>query len=462
MLKFMRKYATGYMIKAMFGLIIIVFIFWGVGSFRESDRVVAEVGPHKISLTEYQGEYNRLLSMYRTVYKDRFDDTMLKELKLKEKAMESLIDRYLLLIKAEEVGITVSDREFKDYIESLEMFKRDGKFSEATYKEMLKRSGVDPKQFEKTEKLALVNGKMISLITDTGASLGEGDLWRSYVRDRGRINLGYAVFDPASFRDKVTVDDQEVAAAYEKEKGSHKTENIYRLKYLVVDGRSQIKDDAVYLELLKARDVDAYGKDKGLPVVDLGPMKEGDLLKRLKNVKAEEWLTGLKKGDISLPIRGDGKSFIFQVVDREEGKPIDKDVVQASIKERIRSEKAKARAKEAAQEAINKKSVDGKGDTGFLSRNSLTIPNLGSLAREDAGVLALSSDNKVYEKPVDLGGRYYVFYLKEEQLPSKEQWEKEKEGYRQYVLAKSKDDFLKSFMDKLRQKEKVKINWEDT
>ena len=76
--------------------------------------------------------------------------------------------------------------------------------------------------------------------------------------------------------------------------------------------------------------------------------------------------------------------------------------------------------------------------------------------------MSLSKDNKVYEKPVELEGKYYVFYFKEGQAPGKEQWEKEKDAYRRYILAKSKDDFLKSFMQKLRQKEKVKINWEDT
>lgn len=462
MLKFMRKYATGYMIKAMFGLIIIVFIFWGVGSFRGGDKVVAEVGPHKVSLTEYQKEYNRLLNTYRMLYKERLDDTMLKELKLKEKAMDSLVDRYVLSMKAKEMGITVSDTELEDYIQNLEMFKREGKFSEAAYQEILKRGGLERAQFEKSEKLALLNGKMIGLITDTGASFSEDELWSSYARERGRINLGYMEYAPASFRDKVAVDDREIAEIYEKEKGSHRTEKIYRLKYLTIDGRSRIKDDAAYLELLKRRDVETYGKDNGLAVVDLGPMREGEVLKKLRNLRVEEWLKGLKKGDISLPIRGDGKSFLFQLVGVEEGKPIDKDVVLASIKERIRNEKAKGQAKAAALAAINKKNLDGESETGFVSRNSLTLPRLGNLAKEDSGVLSLSKDNKVYEKPVELEGKYYVFYFKEGQAPGKEQWEKEKDAYRRYILAKSKDDFLKSFMQKLRQKEKVKINWEDT
>ena len=461
MLKFMRKYATGYMIKAVFGLIIIVFIFWGVGSFRGGDRIVAEVGPHKISVTEYQEEYNRLLNTYRMLYKEKLDENMLKELKLKEKAMDGLIDRYLLLVKAKEIGITISDKEFGEYVHNVDMFKRDRQFNEATYKEILKRSGMDPKKFEKAEKLALLNAKVIGLITDTGAAMSDNDVWNSYVKERGKINLGYVEYDPASFRDKVNVSDQEVADVYEKEKESHKTENVYRLKYLTIDGRSQVKDDAAYLDLLKVKDVDAYGKEKGLAVVDLGPMKEGEFLRKFKDLKAEVWLRGLRKGDISLPVRGDGKSFIFQLVDMEEGKPMDKGVVVSSIRERIRDEKAKALAKTAAQEAISNKTFHEKNETGFLARNSLILPKLGNLTREDAGVLTLSKDSRVYQKPVELGGKFYIFYFKEEQVPGKDQWEKEKEGYKQYVFSKSKNDFLKSFMQRLRQKEKVKINWED-
>ena len=43
MLRFMRKYATGWLVKGLFGVIIIVFIFWGVGSFRDREKVIAEV-----------------------------------------------------------------------------------------------------------------------------------------------------------------------------------------------------------------------------------------------------------------------------------------------------------------------------------------------------------------------------------------------------------------------------------
>jgi len=461
MLKFMRRYATGYMVKAMFGLIIVVFVFWGVGSFRDSDKTIAEVGPYKITLMEFQEEYNRLLNMYRMIYKDKLDENLLKDLKLREKAMNELVDKYILIMKAQEIGVSVSDKEFREYLENVEMFKRDGKFSEMVYKEVLKRNGMDPKRFEQMEKDAMLNAKMIGLIRDTGGLTGEHDLWNSYVKEKGKVNLGYIEVDPATFRGKVSVDDQEVAAVYEKEKDTKRGENLYRLKYIVIDEKTSVKDDAAYLELLKAKDLDAYGKQKGLQVVDMGQMKESEAGKKLKGLKGDEWLKGLKKGEISLPIRTDGRSYIFQLVDMEEGKPLDKATAMKEIRERLTHEKAKLLAKSATQDSIDQKNFDSKKDTGLIPRTSQGIPKIGQVPKDDLGVFLLTKETPVYNKSLEIDGRYYAFFFKEEKLPGKDEWEKDKEGYKRYVLSKGQGEFIKSFMETLRKQEKVKIDWKD-
>ena len=54
---------------------------------------------------EFQEEYNRLLNMYRMIYKEKLDENVLKDLKLKEKAMNELVDKYILIIKAKEIGL---------------------------------------------------------------------------------------------------------------------------------------------------------------------------------------------------------------------------------------------------------------------------------------------------------------------------------------------------------------------
>ena len=63
MLDFMRKHAGTWLIKALLGAIVVVFIFWGVGSWTsQQEGIVATVNGESISLEEYRSAYNRLLT----------------------------------------------------------------------------------------------------------------------------------------------------------------------------------------------------------------------------------------------------------------------------------------------------------------------------------------------------------------------------------------------------------------
>jgi len=461
MLRFMRKYATGYLVKALFGVIIIVFIFWGVGSFREGEKVIAEVGTQKIFYEEYQETYKNIFNAYRLIYKDKLDENLLKELKIKEKVMDEIINKHLLLLKAKDMGIKVSDAEFNGYIGSIDAFRRDGKFSQKVYLEILKRNGMDPKKFEESEKAALAIMKVTNIINDNGIFYDEADLWTSYVKEKGSINLSYIKFDPLDYKDKVSADEKELENMYEKEKGAFKSENIYRLKYIMIDDKSTVKDDAVYMDLIKFNDIDAYGKKNGLEVIDTGTLKESELPKKFKDVKIEEWIKGLKKGDISLPVRADSKSYIFKLIDAEAGKPFDKAVIMKELKEKIVLGKAKMFAKANAEEAISKKAFSSKNETGLIHRNVDDIPKIGRIPIENIDVLSLSRDNMTYNKPVEVSGKYYVFSFKDEKAPERQEWEKNKKDYANYIVAKKKGEYFRSFMEDLKKKEKIKILWKE-
>lgn len=462
MLKLMRKHATGWMIKIIFGAIIVVFVGFGVGTLAQKEKPIAEIGDYKISLREYREAYNKTLDFYKILYKDKFDDNMLKELKMKEKVMDDLVDKYLLLMKADELGLKVSDQEFGDFINGIEGFKKDGKFNKEQYLLALRRNNLDPEKFEGPQKKSMLVQKVIKVIQDTGTFFNESDLWAGYVKEKGRVNLAYAEFDPASFKDKVNVSDKELLDLYEKEKGGYKAENTYRLKELAVNEKGPIKDDVVYMDLMKSQDMDAYGKEKGLAVSDLGEMKESDLVKRFKGLKTEDLRELKKKGEISRLIRsGEGKSYIFQLVSMEEGKDLDKNLALAKIKERIINEKAKALAKSAAEEAIKGKSLNVKRETGFIPRNSRGIPGIGEIPQEQKGILAISQSQAIYEKPLEASGKFYVFSFKEEKLPDRDEWARDKESYSRYFTAKNKDEFLKSFLTEMRAKVKPKYDVKD-
>ncbi|KKK99203.1 hypothetical protein LCGC14_2635080, partial [marine sediment metagenome] len=75
MLSLMRKYATTWLIKVILGAIVIVFVFWGVGSFRaQRAGRVAVVNGETITVEEYREVYNNIIEQLRRSFGNRLSD----------------------------------------------------------------------------------------------------------------------------------------------------------------------------------------------------------------------------------------------------------------------------------------------------------------------------------------------------------------------------------------------------
>ena len=459
MLRTMRKHGSKWVLGFLVVVISVVFVFtFGFNNKGQADRTLAEVGSHRITAMEYQDAYNKAANSYRTLYKDKFDESRMN---LKQTVMNGLVDKYLLLKKAREMGIAVSNREFTEKLTSSGVFNRDGRFDRQLYLDTLQRNNLDPKTFEEDQRQSMIIGRMVNIIQDNGAAgVDEKAVYESYLKAKGEVKLSVAVFDPDQYRDKVTVDDRELTDLYEKEKDAYRSENTFHLKYMVIGEGSGVRDDQAYMDLLKSKDLAAYGKAKGLEVTDLGTVRESQVASRFGKLKIQDALKGLGKGDISLPIRDEGKSFIFQVVDREEGKPLEKGEAIKMIRARVAAEKARIMARMTAEDAIKDKGLKFTRDTGFLPRSSTAIPGIGPIPSQSAGLFALSK-GQVFQSPVEIGGKYYVFADVDEKQPDKEQWEKDKDMYGRIYGAMTRDAFFAAFKEDLRKNTKVKIDWKD-
>jgi len=256
------------------------------------------------------------------------------------------------------------------------------------------------------------------------------------------------------------VDEKELESLYDKEKGVLRSENRYHLRYILIDEKSGIRDDQAYMELLKSKDMAGFARSKGLEVVDLGMLRESELSPRFARLKVQDWLPGLGKGEISLPIRDGDRSFIFQTVDREEGRPLDRTEALKVIRERIVDEKAKRAALVRATDAVSQKGGKPSMETGFLPRKGGFIAGIGRIPGEHAAIFALSV-GRTYDKPVEIGGKYYVFSCIDEKLPDKGQWDKEKEAFERVYAALSRDAYLGSLKEELKKSIKTRIYWDE-
>ena len=164
MLKMMRHHAKYFYV--LFFIIILSFLFWGVGTVDKSSNggIVAEVGKQNISQEEYYRAYDNAFKFYKDLYKEKFDEDMQKKLRLKDTVLDSLIGNQVLLAAAADNGIRVNDEELNEAITKDPMFMRNGVFDEQVYQGILRQSGMTPEVYEPMKRRELIVTKMTRLI----------------------------------------------------------------------------------------------------------------------------------------------------------------------------------------------------------------------------------------------------------------------------------------------------------
>lgn len=164
MLKMMRKHAKYFYV--LFFMIIISFIFWGIGTVDNTGggEILAEVGKYKITEEEYRRTYDRVFRFYREIYKDKSDEEMEKKMNLKEKVLDSMIDDRVLLTDAKEKGISISDEELQESIVQDPFFIKNGVFDKNVYLNRLRLNRITPEAYESSKRQELTLQKMRRLI----------------------------------------------------------------------------------------------------------------------------------------------------------------------------------------------------------------------------------------------------------------------------------------------------------
>src|SRR5512134_1806635 len=112
MLDVLRRNAGSWAIKIVLSFIALTFIWWGVGTYSERDRnVAATVAGETVTTGELAETVAGLEKTYREVYGPAFTPEMAKTLNLKQQAVDSLVQRKLLLAEAGRMGLSATDAE---------------------------------------------------------------------------------------------------------------------------------------------------------------------------------------------------------------------------------------------------------------------------------------------------------------------------------------------------------------
>jgi len=131
MLNVIREHADSWLIKTIiwsiaFAFVGTIFYSWGMGgSSGSSGGVVATVDGSKISQAEYERTFNNLVKFYREQFQGQFSEELIQKLDIKTQALDVLIQKKILLLKAKELDIQISDTEVVMKTNSLASFQKN-------------------------------------------------------------------------------------------------------------------------------------------------------------------------------------------------------------------------------------------------------------------------------------------------------------------------------------------------
>jgi len=198
MIEFIHRHPI--LIKILLTVTTVAFV--GTGGYflgRENVRYAAKVDGQIISYQQYQNAAANLEDLYRKIYQGNLPEDLFKNLDIPKMALNQLIDRKVIMIAADRMGIGVSDREVADEVRNNPSFRgQDGEFSKAVYNDVLKLNNMTPKDYEDSVRENLVVERFRKLVGDS-VVVTDDDLRRYFKELREAQGLK---FDEQAFADK--------------------------------------------------------------------------------------------------------------------------------------------------------------------------------------------------------------------------------------------------------------------
>ncbi len=246
MLKYMRSHATSWFIKILLGLIIVVFVLWGMGRIKNKEKtVVATIGRQSITKAEFDRMYQNLLAYYTRLFGQQVSPDLLKGLNIRQQALDQLIDAAVIGLGAQRIGLRVTEAEVRDAILQFPAFQRDGKFDRYLYEQFSRNMGLDSEKLQAMIQTDLINQRMMTFIGDTGVILTEEEAQELYLLENETINLDFVKVVPKAFRGRVTVTQSDLDGYYAEHKEEFRTPSRVKVLYLRFSPDAYLKEAAV-------------------------------------------------------------------------------------------------------------------------------------------------------------------------------------------------------------------------
>ncbi len=232
MLSFLRRNARSWLMYLILGIIIFVFVlYFGSSRASRTAKAIAVVDGRIISEAEFHDQYEKLLDMARLRYGSKLTPEVLKEMGLKKIAYDTLLNREVIISKAADLKVRVSDDELRKSIMSIPALQTDGVFDERKYQQLLRYNRTSAEDFEKMQKINLTATKIENLIRE-GIKASDKEVFDVYAMQNQKINLSFVQIAGADIKKKIIPTEAELETYLKNNSKLFRQPEQVKIKYL--------------------------------------------------------------------------------------------------------------------------------------------------------------------------------------------------------------------------------------
>ncbi|MCP4911476.1 MAG: hypothetical protein GY909_00035, partial [Oligoflexia bacterium] len=231
------------------------------------------------------------------------------------------------------------------------------------------------------------------------------------------------------------------------------SQKAQQLADLSVQNETSLKETASK-EGFEVSDTDFFSKDEKNNPIAINPELSNSAF-------------SMRKGEIGNALETQGSVFVLTILDREEEHLPTFEEVSNSVRSFIKEQKSSELADKKAQEYLDQLS-EGKvfselakknnlkiEETGLFPLNQGFIPGMKIRATDRSPVLSLNESSP--HTTLSNENKNFIVNLKETEIPSEEDFEKEKNQIRKNLVDIKKSEFFNNWLDSLRNKADIKI-----
>ena len=302
MLERIREGSQGPWAMIVIGLIVLSFVFAGVGSYLTSSgsNAAATVNGEEISAQEleraYQNQRQRMESQYGEGIASLFSsESYLQD--FRRNVLDRLIAEKLIQQKAAEMGLRVSDKQIREAVATMPEFQFDGKFDNERFKAILGQNGYQVADFLSMMRTQMTQSQLAAALNSSEFAL-PGEVKRAYDLQQQTRDAKTVLVSAESFASDITVSDEEIQAYYDENITAFDTDERVNIAYILLNAEDLKADVEVSDEEVQTyynNNMGAYRTDEERRVSHI-LIEAGDDADAARQ-KAEEVLEKVNSGE---------------------------------------------------------------------------------------------------------------------------------------------------------------------